>query len=115
MVLTSDNGAGPTEGMNGHECNGQWHGTKRMSYEGGHRVPLIIRWPGVVEPGTTRDETVCLTDLSSTFADLLGRKYPGEINNLAEDHPNRVKTLLAELNRIRDSVRSAPESEMPGH
>ena len=82
VILTSDNGGRPPfkkadeEAMNGHAINGPWRGTKRQSYEGGHRVPLIVRWPGKVKPGATTDETVCLTDFFATFAGLLGQKVP---------------------------------------
>jgi len=76
IVLTSDNGARPTDTLNGHACNGPWRGTKRMSYEGGHRVPLIVRWPGKIKASSVMDETVCLTDFFATFADVLGAKVP---------------------------------------
>jgi len=91
VVLTSDNGARPCEGMNGHSCNGPWRGTKRMSYEGGHRVPLIVRWPGRIEPGTTSDETVCLTDFFATFANMLGQELP---RNAGEDSYDLTQVLL---------------------
>ena len=76
VVLTSDNGARPHPDLNGHECNGPWRGTKRQIYEGGHRVPLIVRWPGKVKAGSTSDETVCLTDFFKTFAALLDHPVP---------------------------------------
>ncbi len=90
VVLTSDNGAEPAQGMDGHECNGPWRGTKRTSHEAGHRVPLIVRWPNVVEPESTRVETVCLTDFFSTFANLLDRKYPA---NAGEDSYDLMSLL----------------------
>jgi arylsulfatase A-like enzyme len=82
VVVTSDNGARPTKGMNGHACNGPWRGTKRTIYEGGHRVPLIVRWPGRIKAGSTTDETVCLTDFFRTFASVIGQQVP---NDAGED------------------------------
>ncbi|MDX1681328.1 MAG: arylsulfatase, partial [Akkermansiaceae bacterium] len=79
VIVTSDNGARPHPQLNGHDCNGPWRGTKRMIYEAGHRVPLIVRWPGVVEAGSTSDETVCLTDFMTTFAKLHGIEAPKDI------------------------------------
>ncbi len=76
LIVTSDNGARPMSGMNGHECNGPWRGTKRTIYEAGHRVPLVVRWPGKVRPGSTSDETVTLLDFMRTFATMLGHKLP---------------------------------------
>jgi arylsulfatase A len=82
VVLTSDNGARPPgrlkdqAAFKGHACNGTWRGTKRHIYEGGHRVPLIVRWPGKIKKGSLSDETVCLTDFFATFANLLEQPVP---------------------------------------
>ncbi len=76
VVLTSDNGARPHASLNGHKCNGPWRGIKRQIYEGGHRIPLIVRWPGKVKKNTVSDETVCLTDFFATFAAILGHEVP---------------------------------------
>jgi arylsulfatase A-like enzyme len=93
VVLTSDNGARPTEGLNGHACNGPWRGTKRMSYEGGHRVPLIVRWPGKIKAGSLSDETVCLTDFFTTFGKILGADIP---RDSGEDSYDLSPLLLGE-------------------
>jgi len=53
-----------------HKPNWNWRGTKADIYEAGHRVPLMIRWPGKLTPGTI-DETVCLTDIAATLVDML--------------------------------------------
>ena len=46
---------------------------KRSIYEGGHRVPFIVRWPnGVTSPGRTYSSPVCQTDLLATLADMVG-------------------------------------------
>ena len=82
VIVTSDNGARPMKGMNGHACNGLWRGTKRTIYEAGHRVPLIVRWPGKVKAGSISDETVCLLDFMATFATMLGHELTRDV---AED------------------------------
>lgn len=91
VVVTSDNGARPHPSLNGHKCNGPWRGTKRQIYEGGHRVPLIVRWPGKVAAGATTDETVCLTDFFRTFASLLKQDVPV---GAGEDSYDLSKVLL---------------------
>lgn len=67
VVLMSDNGGDPRytehEPLRGH---------KWTLYEGGIRVPLLVRWPGVVKPGARTDLPVIGTDLLPTFADIAG-------------------------------------------
>lgn len=91
VVLTSDNGARPHNDLNGHPCNGSWRGTKRQIYEGGHRIPLIVRWPGKVKKGSVSDETVCLTDFFATFAAMLKQPVP---RNAGEDSYDLSDVLL---------------------
>jgi arylsulfatase A-like enzyme len=97
VVLTSDNGARPPgktlelKAFKGHQCNGPWRGTKRQIHEGGHRIPLIVRWPGKVKKDTVSDETVCLTDFFATFASIL--KQPVG-KNAGEDSYDLTNLLL---------------------
>jgi arylsulfatase A-like enzyme len=56
-----------------HRANGPWRGTKADIWEAGHRVPLLVRWPGVVSHGARSDATVCLTDLFATLAEAVGQ------------------------------------------
>jgi len=94
VVLTSDNGARPPgklrdlEAFKGHPCNGPWRGTKRQLYEGGHRIPLIVRWPGRVKKGSVSDETVCLTDFFATFGALLKQPLPRDAGEDSYDLTN---------------------------
>ena len=55
-----------------HRSNAAWRGTKADIWEGGHRVPFVVRWPGVVEPGSETAATVVHTDLYATLADIVG-------------------------------------------
>ncbi len=82
IVVTSDNGcaAGPskTDEMiaKGHYPSAQYRGYKSDLWEGGHRVPFIVRWPNEVKVGTESDQMICLNDLMATCADILGIAYP---------------------------------------
>ncbi len=66
----------------GHITNGPWRDGKGTPFEGGHRVPFIARWPGQIPPGSTSDQTICLTDLLATIAGIVGAKLP---DNSGED------------------------------
>ncbi len=69
FIFTSDNGSHwPVSDVRrwGHAANLGWRGQKADIHEAGHRVPMLARWPGVIEPGITIEETVCLTDLYAT-------------------------------------------------
>jgi arylsulfatase A-like enzyme len=57
-----------------HRANGPLRGTKADIWEGGHRVPLLVRWPGRVRAESTCDEPVCLTDLFATCGEIVGAK-----------------------------------------
>lgn len=57
---------------------GENRGMKLHLYEGGLRVPGIIRYPGVVKPGASSDEAVRNTDLLPTLCDLAGVKLPSD-------------------------------------
>jgi arylsulfatase A-like enzyme len=70
VVFTSDNG--PREGVNGHRSAGELRGYKGSIYEGGHRVPFIVKWPGKIDAGSTSDELTGQVDLYATLARILG-------------------------------------------
>jgi len=72
---------------NGHMTNGPLRGQKTESLEGGHRVPFIARWPGKIEPGSTSDDLIALTDTMATLAELLGIELD------ADDGPDSISFL----------------------
>lgn len=76
VIFTSDNGGYIHYANNFHNIssNGPLRGQKGQVYEGGHRVPAIIYWPGKIKPGTETDETVLTMDLFPTFASLAEAK-----------------------------------------
>ena len=71
IVFTSDNG-----GLMGPTNNAPLRSGKGYAYEGGIRVPLLIKWPGVVEPGTTSAEPVTSVDYFPTIAEVAGLDLP---------------------------------------
>lgn len=89
LVFSSDNG--PREGINGHLSAGLLRGLKGQIFEGGHRVPLVVRWPAKVKAGSVSVETVCMTDFMATFANILGVELP---INAGEDSYNFSSVLL---------------------
>lgn len=84
VIFTSDNGSlgdnappwGSKEPLGG--SNGALRGTKGTTWEGGQRVPAIIRWPGVIEPGRVSDEVVTAMDLYPTLAKICGATVPSD-------------------------------------
>ena len=89
VVFSSDNG--PREGVNGHQSAGNLRGYKGQIFEGGHRVPLIVRWPNKINPSSVSEETVCMTDFMATFAELLAFNLP---TNAGEDSYSLLPVLL---------------------
>lgn len=80
VIFTSDNGPEKTykerKTVFKHHSAIHFRGGKRDLYEGGHRVPFLIRWPDAVKAGTTCDTPVCQTDLLATFAELMDAELP---------------------------------------
>ena len=66
----------------GIEPSYKFRGHKADIYDGGHPIPLIVRWPMRVESGTRSDQLVCLTDLMATCADILDV----ELSDTAGEH-----------------------------
>ncbi len=87
VLFSSDNGAIPIDGTNyagsfgsiydyGHYPNANLRGVKSDAWEGGHRVPLILRWPDKIETGSVSGDLVSLTDLLATFGAITGAVIP---------------------------------------
>ncbi len=80
LIFTSDNGPSPAavEAMRaaGHDCAGGLRGMKSDAWEGGHRVPLIAKWPGHIPPGTRSAAVINATDLFATIAEILAVPPP---------------------------------------
>ncbi len=98
VIFTTDNGTSPKANFDelaakGVHLTAHWRGNKADAYEGGHRVPLIVRWPGVVAGSTRSDEVVSLVDIMATIADVLNHKLP---ENAAEDSLSLLPILCGQ-------------------
>jgi arylsulfatase A-like enzyme len=76
IIFTSDNGCSPQADFKvlaekDHDPSYIYRGHKADIYEGGHRVPFIIRWPNGIPKGQTSDKLICTTDLMATCAELV--------------------------------------------
>ncbi|MGJ8638598.1 MAG: sulfatase family protein [Opitutaceae bacterium] len=105
VIFTADNGFAPyVEIPNmtaaGYRPSGQFRGAKAGLYEGGHRVPFIVRWPQKVEAGTTSNATICTTDFFATFAEIIETKNSIPAN-AAEDSFSFAPALKGETGEIR--------------
>lgn len=79
LIFTSDNGPMWFEQdcvRFGHDSSGGLRGMKADVWEGGHRVPFLVRWPGRVPARSSSSQLICFTDLLATFADLLKSDLP---------------------------------------
>ena len=79
ILFNADNGA-ETVHVNwmrqdyGHDPSIGWRGMKRDAWEGGHRVPFIVRWPGVFQAGLISDQMINTTDIFATVASIVDFK-----------------------------------------
>ena len=107
VIVTSDNGCSPEAKFDeltakGHNPSYHFRGYKADIFDGGHRIPFIVRWPGRVKARTTSDQLICLTDLFATCADILGAKLP---DNAAEDSVSILPALEGRDNSpLREAV-----------
>lgn len=97
VIFTADNGSETAAFQRLEEfdqwSSGKFRGVKRDIYEGGHRVPFIVRWPGKVEASAVSDEVVSQVDLAATFASIVD--YPLS-NDVAIDSYNLLPVLTGE-------------------
>jgi arylsulfatase A len=96
VIFTSDNGCAPAANFpfllaHGHDPSAGRRGHKADIYDGGHRIPLIVRWPGHVAAKTECNNFVCLGDFMATCADLLKTKLP---DDAGEDSISFLPLLL---------------------
>jgi arylsulfatase A-like enzyme len=78
VVFFSDNGP-----LHGFRARKPLFGGKGDLYEGGIRVPMIVRWPGVIKPGTTCEEPVISSDFLPTFAAAAGAQTPAGMDGVS--------------------------------
>jgi arylsulfatase A-like enzyme len=112
VIFTSDNGPEITGEVRpgaydrirefGHYSMGQLRGAKRDAWEGGHREPFLVRWPGKIKPGCESSEIICETDFIATVATILGAKLP---DDAGEDSYDLLPVLLGR--KIDKPIREA--------
>jgi arylsulfatase A-like enzyme len=102
VIFTSDNGCSPAANIPelqkaGHEPNHPLRGHKADLYEGGHRVPFLVRWPAKVKPGVS-DALVGQIDFLATFAEITGASVPAA---MGEDSVSFLPVLRGEKPTVR--------------
>lgn len=106
LIFTSDNGCSPQADFDqletkGHDPSYVFRGHKADIFEGGHRVPYVVRWHEKVMPGKT-NQLLCTTDLFATVADIIGAEYE---DNTAEDSFSFLPALKVEsVAPVRESI-----------
>jgi arylsulfatase A-like enzyme len=107
VVLTSDNGCSPSADYpellgKGHNPSYVFRGNKADIFEGGHRVPFLVRWPAGAAGGRRSDQIVCLNDMVATCAEIAGAVLPAEA---AEDSYSFLAALSGKSERpLRESI-----------
>ncbi len=129
VIFTSDNGGmfnlgGQAAFKAGHRQNGELLGWKFGVWEGGHRVPMIVRWPGKVKAGTTSNQLMGNVDMLATFAAVTGNKLDkaqqaDSVNMLSAfvgdpEKPIRDHLVLAPFKNTHLSVRKRKWVYIPG-
>ncbi len=107
FIVTSDNGCSPAADFKvlaefDHDPSYIFRGEKADIFEGGHRIPFIVRWPEKIKPGLSSDQTICLTDLLATCTAIVDDKLP---DNAGEDSYNLLPLFLNP--GIKEPVREA--------
>jgi arylsulfatase A-like enzyme len=107
VIFSSDNGCSPVAGVKeleakGHFPSGPFRGYKSDIWEGGHRVPFFVRWPGKVNPGSQSSQLISLADFMATCAGLLDAKLPA---NAGEDSVNLLPAFFGKYQGpLREAV-----------
>jgi Arylsulfatase A and related enzymes len=103
IIFSSDNGGLRNSQDLGHETSGPLRGKKGDIWEGGHRVPLIMRYDGTFPQNQRRAKTVGLNDIYSTLCDIVGITPP---RGSAQDSMSFAKYILSEqdTSSLRDSL-----------
>jgi arylsulfatase A-like enzyme len=117
VIFTSDNGPVwyPADTRRtGHDATGGFRGMKGSSWEAGHRMPFIVRWPGKTKAGGTTAQMICFTDVLATLAAMVDRPLPADAG---PDSFSFLSTLLGQPHErerprqhllVNQSFRSGP-------
>ncbi len=114
LIFTSDNGCSkaaniPALRKQGHIVSAQYRGSKADLWEGGHRVPFLVRWPSKVESGSMSDQLITLVDVFATVSDITGEKAPA----MAEDSVSFLPALSGQA--IQSTRKGVIHHSISGH
>lgn len=107
IIFSADNGSSKAAGFGyleriGHFASAEFRGSKSDLWDGGHRVPFILRWPEAVAAGTKTDQLISMSDMYATFAEMMGVSYGDDV---AEDSLSFLPLLYGEeLSMPRESI-----------
>ena len=115
IIFTSDNGCSKAAGIaelakQGHLVSAHLRGSKADLWDGGHRVPMIVSWPGKTAPGSRSDQTICHTDLFATVAELTGAELPAAAG---EDSVSILPALMGQT--IQSTRKGIIHHSFSGH
>lgn len=115
LIFTSDNGCSKAAGIGelasqGHLVSAHLRGSKADIWDGGHRIPFIVRWPGRVQPGSHCDQLICLTDLFASLVQLTGSEIPA---GTCEDSVSFLPALAGET--IESTRKGVIHHSISGH
>ena len=118
IIFTSDNGGmlnhpGQHAVQHGHDINGPLLGSKFGAWEGGHRIPMIARWPGKIPAGTTSDALISQIDFLATFASITGQELSDSGDSISQlatltgtpPHPVREQLMICPNSPYHLSIR----------
>lgn len=114
IVFTSDNGGmlnlgGRIAVGKGHKINGDLLGFKFGVWEGGHRVPFIVKWPDKVPENTVSDQLISTIDMLSTFTALTGQEESLSLED--KNSLNVLPAFMGEEGEVREELLLAPRRE----
>jgi arylsulfatase A-like enzyme len=100
VVFTTDNGAEVITFPDGGVT--PFKGGKLTTWEGGMRAPLVVKWPGVIKPGTVKNQMFAALDWVPTLVEIAGGPKGNALNEqiMAGKYPNIVKTKLDGVNQV---------------
>ncbi|HSL79954.1 MAG TPA: arylsulfatase [Pseudolabrys sp.] len=100
VVFTTDNGAETITFPDGGTT--PFKGGKLSTWEGGMRAPLVVRWPGVIRPGTVKNEMFAALDWLPTLVEIAGGPTGDGLKQRIEagQYPGIVKTTLDGVNQV---------------
>jgi len=115
LIFTSDNGCSKAANIKnlaeqGHRVSGDLRGSKADLWDGGHRLPFIVRWPGTIQAGAESDQLICHTDLFATLATLTNKTLP---TGAAEDSVCFMPALVGK--KIVSSRNGVVHHSISGH